>query len=115
MSVCKDLVMLRRSTRAFELIFTKDKVAKDITGWTIYVTVKTKMEDSDANAVINKVITSLTNPTSGKALIEFTTDDTDLDPKNYWYAIDYKDSDNNEGTLFSGKLTIRKSVRDERN
>ena len=114
MSTCKDLVILRRSTRAFELIFTKDKVAKDITGWTIYVTAKTKMEDADSIAVINKTITSLTNPTSGKTLIEFTADDTDLAPKNYWYAIDYKTDDGDEGTLFSGKLTIRKSVRDER-
>ena len=40
--------------------------------------------------------------------------DTDLDPKNYWYAMDYKDPDGNEDTLFSGKLTIKKSVRDER-
>ena len=113
MSTCKDLVMLRRSTRAFELIFTKDNVAIDITGWTIYFTAKVKMEDTDENAVINKVITP-ENPGTGKLLIEFTAEDTALDPKNYWHAIDYKDNENNEGTLFSGKLTIKKSVRDTR-
>lgn len=113
MSTCKDLVRLRRSTRAIELIFTKDKVALDITGWKIYFTAKTKMEDTDGNAVINKVITP-TNPTTGKVLIEFTAEDTDLDPKNYWYAIDYKASETDQDTLFYGKLTIKKSVRDTR-
>ena len=113
MSTQKNLVMLKRSTRAFELIFTKDSVALDITGWTIYFTAKTKMEDPDTEAGINKVITP-PNPKTGKVLIELTADNTDLEPKNYWYAIDYKDDDDNEDTLFSGKLTIRKSVRDTR-
>ena len=113
MSTCKDLVMLRRSTRAFELIFTKDKVAIDITGWTIYFTAKEKMEDNDSAAVINKVVTP-TNPTTGKVFIEFSAENTNLVPKNYWHAIDYKTSEADEGTLFYGKLTIKKSVRDTR-
>ena len=69
MNTCKDLVILKRSTRAFELIFTKDNVPVDITGWTIYFTAKAKMEDEDSASVINKVLTSLTDPTNGKTLI----------------------------------------------
>ena len=86
MSVCQNLGVLRRSTKTFELIFTNkiDKSPKSISGWTFYFTAKTKMEDSDAQAVINKVITDLTEPTIGKTLISLSPDDTDLEPKTYW-------------------------------
>lgn len=114
MAVCKELEIFCKTTKIYELIFTKNKIAQDITGWTIYYTVKEKKEDSDANAKIDKKITSHSNPTGGKTLIELTPSDADLDPKNYWYSIDYKTSDDNVGILFEGKVTFKKPVRDDR-
>ncbi len=115
MSICKELEIYIKTTKVYELTFTKDGAIEDITDWTIYYTVKLKKEDSDANAKINKKVTSHSDPTNGKTLIELSTSDTDLDPKSYSYSMDYKDADGKVGILFEGKVTFKKAVRDTRN
>ena len=107
---CQNLEILRKSTKTYQLNFTKDGYAEDITGWTVYFTVKTKMEDLDADAKIAKIITSFDNATSGIALIELSIIDTDITAGNYWYSIDYKDDDDNEDTLITGKMKIKEPV-----
>jgi hypothetical protein len=36
----KDMEIYRKTTNYFELHFKKDGIAEDITGWTVYFTVK---------------------------------------------------------------------------
>ena len=110
--VCKNIEIPRKTTKIFELYFTKDGTAQDITGWTIYFTAKEKMDDPDTSAVISKEITSHTNPTAGKTEISLSSSDTDIDVGNYYYSVDYLDSDGNEGILYQGRLKIAKRVRD---
>ncbi len=107
---CKDLKFTRKSTKSYEIKFTKDGSAEDITGYTIYFTIKENVEDTDVNAKLTKTITSLPNALSGKVLIELTTADTDIVAGNYWYSIDFKDPDGNEGVLFSGKIKIEEPL-----
>jgi hypothetical protein len=61
-------------------IYFKDAndTAIDITGWKVYFLVKSKIDDLDSAAVISKVITFFSNPTSGEATIELTSTDTNL-------------------------------------
>lgn len=111
MAEIKSLEIYIKTTKVYELKFTSDGIAEPIDGWTVYYTVKEKKGDSDANAKINKKITSHSDPTNGETLIELSASDTDLDPKAYYYSIDYKTSDNEIGILFEGKVTFKKPVR----
>ena len=111
---CQNIIIFKGSTKAYELKFTNRNTGavEDLTDWTIYFTAKQAMDDSDDAAKINKKITSHSDPTNGKTLIELTTSDTDLDPGTYYYSVDYKDDDGNIGTLFHGRIKIVDSVRD---
>jgi len=115
MATCKELEIYIKTTKVYELTFSKNSRAEDITGWTIYYTVKEKKEDSDNDAKIKKDITSHEDPTNGITLIELSTSDTNLDPKSYWYSMDYKDADGKVGIISEGKVTFKKAVRDTRN
>ena len=110
--ICKNLVIPRKTTKIFELIFRRGNSYEDITGWTFYFVAKEKMDDADSSALIMKEIITHTNPTQGKTTIELEPTDTDISCKNYHYSIDYKDDDGNEGILFWGNLKITKRVRD---
>lgn len=107
----KDLEIYTKTTKAYELIFKKNGVAENITGWTIYFTCKLNMKDTDANAVIAKDITdpNHSDPTNGKTLIELTTSDTDL-LGSYHYDIKFKDDNGNADILFRGRITFVKPV-----
>jgi len=110
----KDLALNKNCTKAYELIFTKNGVAKNITDWTIYFVVKKNFSDSDAQAKINKKVTNHSDPTNGKTLIQLTASDTNLTPGQYYYSMDYKDDEGNTDVLFSGKLKIRDVTLDSR-
>jgi len=104
------LEIIRKTTKNYELKFTKDGLVTDITGWTIYFTIKESMEDLDADAELAKTITSLPNALSGTVLIELSTIDTDITMGNYWYSIDYKTDDDYSGTVVTGKIKIKEPV-----
>ena len=111
MAECKNLEMYKNTTRIFELNFTEDGVYKDITGWTVYFSCKKKKTDSDANAKITKTITSHSDPTNGTTLITLDASDTaSLTAGNYYFTMDWKDDEDNEGVLFSGRLKLAESV-----
>ena len=108
--ICKKLELYRKSTKAYELQFMKDGAGIDITDWTVYFTIKGNVDDDDDDAELRKSVTSHSEPTSGKTLIELTTSDTDIDKGNYYYSIDYKDDEGNEDVLFQGRITILEPV-----
>ena len=63
-------------------------VVIDITGWTVCLMVKKDINDSDATALITKLVTSHTNPTQGVTTITIDRVDTkDLDVGAYSYNI----------------------------
>lgn len=110
-NTCKNLVIYRNTSKVFELIFKRDGVGEDITGWTIYFTVKASMQDSDANAVIKKDVTSHLDASNGKSAIEVTPDDTvNLTPRAYDYDIKAKTDEGYTAILYHGKLLIREPV-----
>ena len=108
--VKKDLDIVRTTTKTFEISFTKDGLAQDITGWTIYFTVKKDMKEIDDDAEIQKDVTSHSDAINGKTLIELSSTDTALDAGSYYYDIKYKDDDNNSGILFSGRIRFIQPV-----
>jgi hypothetical protein len=66
----------------------------DITGWTVFFTVKPSTytsSTSDTDAVIQKTITSHTNPTSGITMVTLDpTDTADITPGTYYYDFQFK-------------------------
>jgi hypothetical protein len=93
---CRNLVIFRNTSKSFQR-------------WTVYFTVKEKMEDADVDAKISKDITSHYDATAGKTLISLTASDTNL-KGNYYYDVKYKDDSNNTGILFHGMIKFREPV-----
>lgn len=82
------IVIPRGDSRSFLTTFTdEDGNAIDITGDTVYFTVKKNLADANVDAEIYKEITSHTDPTNGQTTISLTASDTDLDPGQYYYDI----------------------------
>lgn len=68
----------------------------DLTGKTVFFTVKPILGDddpADSEAVISKEITSHDNPTAGHTIIALSKDDTDITPGEYYYDIQIADGD----------------------
>jgi len=110
----KEIEIVRKTTKIFELHFTKSGQNEDITGWSVYFTAKSNMNDIDADAKISKTVTSHSDPVDGKTLITLEPADTNIDAGNYYFSIDFKDSDDQIGILFHGKLKIVEPVRKDR-
>ena len=71
------------------LLYFKDETgtAIDITGDTIFFTVKINKTDPDVDALISKDITSHTDPTAGETQIDLTTSDTTIAAGEYYFDI----------------------------
>jgi len=104
----ENLERYRGDDDPLDLAFTDgDDVVIDITGATIFFTVKENETDADADALISKDITSHTDPTAGKTSIDITAADTnDLDPGTYYYDIQYKSALGKIATIEKGNFTI---------
>jgi hypothetical protein len=82
----------------------------DITGWTIFFTVKTSAEDPDSSAIISKTITSFANPLAGEAELELTSTDTSQAIGSYLFDLQVKTSNNEVYTVLEGLITITKDI-----
>ncbi len=106
----RNLYLTRGDDKFYVLTFTDgngDPI--DITGWTIYFTVKRDLDDTDDEALIKKDITAHTDPTNGVTKIHLTSDDTDL-IGNFYYDIQVKKSDGIILTVLEGMITFKKDV-----
>jgi hypothetical protein len=105
-----NLFIKRGDTKTYTLYFEDDNdVRLDITGWTIFFTVKANVDDLDTAAYIKKTITSHTNPTNGETQISLTSSDTS-EVGNYIYDIQYKSNIGTIKTVLEGYLSIAKDV-----
>jgi hypothetical protein len=57
----------------------------DITGYSVFFTVKSEPNQPDSDALISKKVTSHSNPTQGITHITLTHDDTNIDEGDYIY------------------------------
>lgn len=80
--------IIRRDDTDFEICFRdKDGNPVDITGGTVFFTVKKNLFDTDNEAVIKKEITVFQDPTDGIAILQLTKNDTDIVARDYFYDI----------------------------
>lgn len=97
--------------RSYTLTFTDDNdAAINITGYTIWFTVKENPADTDANALIQKEITSHTTPASGITTITLTDDDTDVTLGNHYYDIQMMDTSALITTVLVGRFKVNRRI-----
>ncbi len=113
MATCQDLSIDRGRSKDYVLTFTDSSgTAIDITGYTVFFTVKPKPDTdiTDADAVITKTVTSHTNPTGGVSTVSLSASDTRLTTKDYYYDISYKDTSGDVYSVQEGKYKISSSI-----
>jgi hypothetical protein len=93
------LEIRRKTTNTYTLTFTNDGEIQDITGWTVFFTVKKNTNQTDSQALISKTITTHTSPTTGVTTISLSPTDTDISAGNYLYDITYIDDSNHRYCL----------------
>jgi hypothetical protein len=106
-----NFVTYRGDDLSFELVFADtDGVPVNITGWTIFFTMKLNKDDSDSEAIISKTITSLTNPTNGKTTVVIPHGEVDELTGPFFYDFQFKDLSDNVRTITSGAITFEKDI-----
>lgn len=106
-----NLEIKRGDTWSRTIIFEdEDKKRKNITSWTVFMTIKVKADDSDtASTTIAKTITVFSDPTNGEAEISLTSTDT-KDVGIYLFDIQVKTNLNEIITVLEGTITITQDI-----
>lgn len=95
----------------YVVTITDAGVPVDITGDKIYFTVKTLPTDDDVAAIIQKTVTSHTNPTAGETTISLDHHDTDIPAKEYYYDIRWITAAGGKvKTVMIGKFVVSQTV-----
>jgi hypothetical protein len=106
-----ELTLIKGDDKTFTLNFKDSSdVAIDITGYTVFFTVKVKKTDSDANAIIKKDITTHSDPTNGQTQLVLTSSDTTKNAAIYYYDIQLKTDTDEIKTVSIGTLNIQQDV-----
>lgn len=81
----------------------------DLTGATVYFTVKPDFDDdqSDASALIQKDVTSHSDAVNGGTVVSLTPADTSVEAGKYVYDIKLKKSTGEQTTVNVGKCEIK--------
>ena len=86
----------------------------DITGYTVWFTVRSSMPSTsvsdDSDAVISVKNTTHSAPLFGESLISVSPDDTNIDPRTYYYDIQYKKPDGSIHSTGHYKYVVVKDV-----
>lgn len=69
-----------------------DGNAIDITGYIFFFTVKSRSQDTDAEAIISKDITILSDPTNGIMQVSVTNSETSINVGSYRFDLQWKDT-----------------------
>lgn len=99
--------IIRRDDTDIQVTVKNDEGnAIDITGYTVYFTVKENSNDSDDDAIITKNITSHSNPSAGITSISLDKTETDIEEGDYLYDFQIKDTDGNISSTERGTFSV---------
>lgn len=95
-----DLTIYEGEDKTFTVtIKDSSGTAIDITGYTFLFTVKSKISDTDADAIIKKVITSHSDPTNGVTQIALVESDTEDQSGSYLYDFQRLDTSTDRAVI----------------
>lgn len=95
------------------IVLTREKqdgTKHDITGWTFWLTVKDHPNDPDSDAVLQKQVTSHSDPTNGETRIDLTASDTSGLSGAYRYDIQEETDGGTTNTVLYGTFYVRQDV-----
>jgi len=105
MTTCRDsadLCWTRGDTSRLDIEVLAGGVPKDITGASLFLTVKTSVAQSDANAVLRLEVTDHDDPATGLSHFNFTN----TTAGQFVYDVQLVTADNAVGTLASGTWIV---------
>jgi len=104
----QNLSIIQGDSKTYTLTFRDAAgTALNITGWTVYFTVKQNYTDPDVSAILSKTVTVHTDPTHGITAIELEHADTEnLASGNYFYSIQTLTNASKFYTLLRGNYKI---------
>jgi hypothetical protein len=109
-SMTADLCWVRGDSGRLDVtVASADGTAYDLTGATLFLTVKNALTDTDANAVIDKEVTAHDNAAGGLSHFDLLTTDNATNGRRF-YDVQLKDSDAKVYTLFGGLWTVSQDV-----
>jgi hypothetical protein len=81
--------IIKGTDNSITITFKENNVAIDITGYTILFTVKKQCDinKDDDFALIEKTITTHSDPTHGESTLILSSTDTDIDEGNYYWDL----------------------------
>lgn len=111
----KRLSLTRGDSQTYTLTFKDGNAAPYcIKNWVVFFTIKTNYDLPDAQASLQKIVTSFddsTAGTSGVAVVPFLPEDTvNLEPGEYDFDIAVKTNTNLVYTVLKGKIDIEYDV-----
>lgn len=108
-----DIDIQRRTDRTLTItVKDNDGVAINITGYTIYFTVRETPEST--TALINKTVTSHTTPASGISSVTLdAATDTNIAEGSYYYQFGVRDGSGNILKTVRGKFNVAQDVNQE--
>jgi len=107
------ITIIKRDSYSFPIHFENDVCLDlDITGYTLFFTVKTlaNLDLDDDLAIIQKTVTEHTSPTTGDSVIVLTDEDTNQSAGSYWYDIQLKSPTGNITSCEKGEFIIIQDV-----
>ena len=106
-----NLEMYRGDDKTFNVTFTDaDGNAINLTGATVFLTVKKKQTDPDTAAIIAKKVTSHSQATAGITAVTVTHTDSNVAVGSYYYDIQLVDSNTTVTTITTGAFTIKRDI-----
>lgn len=107
----QDLTITQGDEKAYNLTFTTGDSPLDITGATLTMTIKRKLNDSEP--AVTKTVTEHTNATAGETTLTLSTTDTDIALGKYYYDMQLSGGTVATKTVLRGSLEITWQVTED--
>lgn len=100
------------TTKNFRVTITLDGVAQDITGDVVTFTMKTKIADSDGDAVIQEDADVTTEGADGVAIFSLSPTVTKVKPDEYVWDVTWKLAGGSQYVTNEGEVKVEDRVSD---
>lgn len=104
------LSAFRGDTYTLNIKIENDAGPINITGWTLFFTLKEKVTDPDFDALISKIETTHTNAAAGESLFVLFDSETDDLVHDYFWDVQWKKPDGSIKTIAKGIITFDTDV-----
>jgi len=103
------LEIIRGDTTVYTVSFKDGSTAVNITGHTVFFTVKRRITDTDTNALISKTVTTHSNAAGGITQVALSPTETTVATGTHVYDLQLKDA---AGNIFSSHQGTCKVLAD---